>query len=94
MKVLDYYKSACVFLGFISKKGTSLTKSDDGVFPKDYQSLINLPGVGDYTASAISSICNNEKAVVHSIYFRGKRYKYSDYLKIKGEVTKNELLPF
>lgn len=24
---LDYYKSACVFLGFISKKGTSLTKS-------------------------------------------------------------------
>ena len=25
-----------------------------------------------------------EIPVVHSIYFRGKRYKYSDYLKIKG----------
>ena len=35
-----------------------------GVFPKDYESLINLPGVGDYTASAISSICNNEKQAV------------------------------
>ena len=35
-----------------------------------------------------------EIPVVHSIYFRGKRYKYSDYLKIKGEVNKNELLPF
>ena len=34
-----------------------------------------------------------EIPVVHSIYFRGKRYNYKDYLKIKGEVNKNELLP-
>jgi len=35
-----------------------------------------------------------EIPVVHSIDFRGKRDKYSDYVKIKGEVNKNELLPF
>jgi A/G-specific adenine glycosylase len=28
----------------------------DGVFPRDYQAIRNLPGVGDYTAAAISSI--------------------------------------
>ena len=31
-----------------------------GNFPGTYETLIMLPGIGDYTASAISSICNNE----------------------------------
>ncbi len=31
-----------------------------GVFPKTYHDLLELPGVGVYTASAISSICFNE----------------------------------
>ena len=35
-----------------------------GKFPKKYDELIMLPGIGDYTASAISSICNNEFNVV------------------------------
>ena len=34
-----------------------------------------------------------EIPVVHSIYFGGKRYNYKDYLKIKGEVNKIEVLP-
>ncbi len=29
----------------------------DGVFPKTYKGLLKLKGVGDYTASAIASIC-------------------------------------
>ncbi len=32
-----------------------------GVMPSDYQSLLSLPGIGDYTASLISSVCNDEK---------------------------------
>ena len=35
-----------------------------GEFPNNYKDLLNLKGVGDYTASAISSICFNEAAAV------------------------------
>jgi len=35
-----------------------------GEFPKTYKELLKLKGVGDYTASAVSSICFNEKAAV------------------------------
>ncbi|MEN8765547.1 MAG: A/G-specific adenine glycosylase [Wenyingzhuangia sp.] len=35
-----------------------------GVFPNNYKSLLKLKGVGDYTASAIASICFNERAAV------------------------------
>ncbi len=33
-----------------------------------------------------------EIPAVHSIYFRGKRYDYKDYLKIKDRANKDELL--
>ena len=36
----------------------------NGVFPKSYKDLIQLKGVGDYTASAIASICYEEKTAV------------------------------
>ena len=36
----------------------------DGVFPKTYDGLLKLKGVGDYTASAIASICYNEPTAV------------------------------
>ncbi|MDO6801092.1 A/G-specific adenine glycosylase [Wenyingzhuangia sp. 1_MG-2023] len=36
----------------------------NGQFPKTYKELLKLKGVGDYTASAIASICYNEKAAV------------------------------
>ena len=35
-----------------------------GQFPKDYNSLKALPGIGDYTASAIMAIAFDERAVV------------------------------
>ncbi len=42
-----------------------------GKFPVDYKNLIQLKGVGDYTASAIASIGNDEKvAVVDGNVFR------------------------
>ncbi|MFT6370771.1 MAG: A/G-specific adenine glycosylase, partial [Maribacter sp.] len=36
----------------------------DGEFPDTYERLMKLKGVGDYTASAISSICFNERQAV------------------------------
>ena len=35
-----------------------------GVFPKTYQALLQLKGVGDYTAAAIASFCYNEPVSV------------------------------
>ena len=35
-----------------------------GIFPTSYKELIKLKGVGDYTASAIASICFNEATAV------------------------------
>lgn len=43
----------------------------NGVFPDSYDGLLKLKGVGDYTASAIASICYNEpKAVVDGNVYR------------------------
>jgi A/G-specific adenine glycosylase len=43
----------------------------NGVFPKEYKSLLALKGVGDYTASAIASICfNAPEAVVDGNVYR------------------------
>ncbi len=36
----------------------------NGVFPSTYKEIIKLKGVGDYTASAIASICFNEPTAV------------------------------
>ena len=36
----------------------------NGVFPNNYKDLLKLKGVGDYTASAIASICFNEATAV------------------------------
>ncbi len=36
----------------------------NSVFPKNYTEIIQLKGVGDYTASAIASICFNEPVAV------------------------------
>ena len=36
----------------------------NGKFPKTYKELLKLKGVGDYTASAIASICYDEKTAV------------------------------
>ena len=43
----------------------------NGIFPETYDELIKLKGIGDYTASAIASICFNQpKAVVDGNVFR------------------------
>ena len=57
---LGYYSRAINML----KTAKIVLNSFNGVFPLEYDQLIQLPGVGDYTASAISSICNDELQVV------------------------------
>ena len=45
-------------------KTSKIISKNNGVFPQDYEGLIKLPGIGKYTASAIASICYNEKRYV------------------------------
>jgi A/G-specific adenine glycosylase len=48
-----------------------ISKELKGVFPSTYYELIKLKGIGDYTASAIASICHNEtNAVVDGNVYR------------------------
>ena len=57
---LGYYSRARN-LHFTAK---SIVKNHNGKFPDNYNELLKLKGVGDYTASAISSICFDEKCAV------------------------------
>ena len=41
-----------------------ISETLNGEFPKNYKSLLTLKGVGDYTASAIASICYEEAVAV------------------------------
>jgi A/G-specific adenine glycosylase len=55
-KGLGYYNRAIN----IHKTAKKITNTLNGIFPNTYNELIKLKGIGDYTASAISSICFNE----------------------------------
>lgn len=57
---LGYYTRARNLHATAKHVATSL----NGVFPETYTDLLTLKGVGDYTASAIASICYNEPAPV------------------------------
>ena len=57
---LGYYSRARN-LHFSAKQ---ISKELNGIFPSTYAEIIKLKGVGDYTASAISSICFNEPSAV------------------------------
>lgn len=64
---LGYYSRARN-LHFAAKQ---VVQEYQGVFPNTYTNIIKLKGVGDYTASAIASICFNEPhAVVDGNVFR------------------------
>lgn len=53
---LGYYSRALN----LHKAAKIIVNENEGVFPTDYRGWKALPGIGDYTASAISSIVNNE----------------------------------
>lgn len=64
---LGYYSRA----RNLHQAAKTLAEKYQGVFPQSYPELKKLKGVGDYTASAISSICFNEPhAVVDGNVYR------------------------
>lgn len=69
------------------KKAAKMIMQDyGGTFPDSYQELLKLPGVGEYTAGAIASICFNEKVTAVD----------GNVLRVMARITgsrKNVLLP-
>jgi A/G-specific adenine glycosylase len=57
---LGYYSRARNLL----ETAQTIVETFNGEFPKSYHKLLKLKGVGDYTASAIASICYNEPMAV------------------------------
>lgn len=94
---LGYYSRA----RNLKKAAVKIMNEYHGVFPSDYSSIIQLPGIGEYTAGAISSICFNQKEVaidgnVMRVYCRvlNLDLDVSD-LKVKKEIAKEikKILP-
>lgn len=50
---LGYYSRA----RNLQRAAQRIQKEFDGVFPREYKAIRSLPGIGDYTAGAIGSIC-------------------------------------
>ena len=50
---LGYYSRA----RNLKKAAIKIMNEFDGVFPSNYEDILSLPGIGEYTAGAISSIC-------------------------------------
>ena len=44
----------------LKKAAIQIVEQHDGKFPEEYEKIRALPGIGDYTAGAISSICYNQ----------------------------------
>ena len=80
------------------QKAAKIIISDyNGIFPSSYSDIIKLPGIGEYTASAISSVCFSLKEAtvdgnVLRVYMRLHNcYDNVDDLKVKKRV-RNELM--
>mgnify|MGYP006268260529 CR=1 FL=1 len=57
---LGYYARARNLL----KCAREVSFNHNGVFPSEYEALLKLPGIGSYTAAAITAIAYNKPAVV------------------------------
>ena len=55
-KGLGYYRRALNLLSAAQQ----VVKEREGTFPQDYKALLELPGVGEYTAAAIASIAGGQ----------------------------------
>ena len=100
MARLGYYNRA----KNLHKTAKIIVNQNGGVFPKNYNELIKLPGVGKYTAAAIASICYNERRLVvdANVYRVLSRYfgikkdimlskSFSYFLKISEQLTCQEI---
>ncbi len=63
----------------------------NGRFPKTRNELLNVPGIGDYVASAIMAVCyNNTEYVIDSNIARFINRYYG--LRLSGEIRRKKLL--
>jgi A/G-specific adenine glycosylase len=77
-----------------------ITENYGGIVPKDYESLLALPGVGDYTASAILAFAYQKPALVldtnirrfFSRYFDGESHPKSTVSRYEKEI-RAKLIP-
>lgn len=79
---LGYYSRA----RNLKKAAEIIMQEYNGVFPTSYAELVKLPGIGEYTAGAIASICYQEKVTAID----------GNVLRVISRVTgsrKNVLLP-
>ena len=85
---LGYYNRA----RNLKKSAQIIMKDYQGNFPNTYEELLTLPGIGEYTASAISSICFQEKkAVIDGNVLRIFTRFYNDNSNISQNSTKQKV---
>ena len=86
-KGLGYYNRA----KNLHKTAQEIVNNYQGVFPNDYNDLLSLPGIGKYTASAISSICfNSKRYVIDANVYR----VLSRYLGINKKINQSKSYKF
>ncbi len=74
------------------KAAVSVREDHGGVFPCDYEGLRSLPGIGDYTAGAIASICFDQRvAAVDGNVLRVYSRLNEDAGDVKGTVMKKKV---
>ncbi|MCI8347485.1 MAG: A/G-specific adenine glycosylase [Bacilli bacterium] len=76
----------------LKKSAQIIINQYHGEFPHEYHELITLPGIGDYTASAISSICfQKKKATIDGNVLRVYTRFYNNDLNISLLKTRKEI---
>lgn len=85
---LGYYNRA----RNLKKAAIKIVEEYGGIFPTTYSEIIQLPGIGEYTASAISSICFGENQVtVDGNVMRVFTRFYNDSSNISKDSTKKKI---
>lgn len=88
---LGYYNRA----RNLKKAAVIIMEEYEGVFPTTYSEIIKLPGIGEYTASAICSICFGEKQVtVDGNVMRVFTRFYNDSSNVSKDSTKKNIRDF
>ncbi|MEX0896065.1 MAG: A/G-specific adenine glycosylase [Patescibacteria group bacterium] len=75
---------------YLHQLAQTVTRDASGIFPKSETELLNLPGVGSYTASAITAFAYNQPTVVIETNIRAV-YIYH-FFPEKSQVKDDELL--
>lgn len=73
----------------LQKAAKVIVEKHHGIFPKDYDSILALPGIGPYTAGAISSIAfNQESALVDGNVIRvlSRLFNYTENTRVSKNI--------